>query len=256
MKRLTFLAPLIMIFGLSVSQYAVAQGRGSASVQIYQDMINRNEADRQARLAREAAAAQAQRQRNFEAQQSAERQQQQNMRNSKLVDSARCLEGGWEINMVGIDPEEWSMRFDVTNDGMLFVDGQRASFKSNTTVFLANNAISVDIQNVVNSSTTQQVQLQFSLNNEKLIGSVSSTTKKEKFFGGTNDETSTSRATGLRVSEAPDGCATDLMRESSPRASERGETIADGLKNLSDLYSQGILTEEEFNTAKRRLLGL
>lgn len=49
------------------------RGRGSASAQLYQDMINRNEADRQARLAREAAAAEAQRQRNYEAQQAAER---------------------------------------------------------------------------------------------------------------------------------------------------------------------------------------
>ena len=228
-------------------------GFGSAGMRAAQDMINRNEADRQARLAREATAAETQRQRNYEAQQAAERLQQQNMRSSKLLDSARCLEGGWEIQMVGNDSEARSMRLDVTNDGMLFVDGQRASFQPNTTVLLANSAINLDARVAVNSSTTNQAQIQLSLNNEELIGSVRLTTKKEKLFGGTKDEAITFRATGLRVSEAPDGCTTDLMRESNPA---RGETIADGLKNLSDLYDQGILTEEEFNAAKRRLLGL
>jgi hypothetical protein len=64
-------------------------GFGSSSIQNYQDMINRNEADRQARLAREAAAAEAQRQRNYEAQQTAELLRQQAVRNSTLPESAR-----------------------------------------------------------------------------------------------------------------------------------------------------------------------
>jgi hypothetical protein len=228
-------------------------GFGNAGMQAAQDMINRNEADRQARLAREAAAAEAQRQRNYEAQQAAERLQQQNIRSSKLLDSARCLEGGWEIEFVGTDSETRSMRLDVTNDGILFVDGQRASFQPNTTVLLANSAINLDVRGVVNSSTTSQILIQLSLDYEKLIGSVKVTTKKEKFFGGTNDDTQTFRATGLRSSEAPTGCISGLNKKSS---GTRGETIADGLKNLSDLYSHGILTEEEFNAAKRRLLGL
>jgi hypothetical protein len=71
------------------------RGRGSASAPIFQDMINRNEADRQARLAREAAAAEAQRQRNYEAQQAAERVRRQAIRNSSLPESARCLAGAW-----------------------------------------------------------------------------------------------------------------------------------------------------------------
>ena len=225
----------------------------SAGMQIYQDMINRNEADRQARLNRQAAAAEAQRQREYEAQQSAGRQQQQNMRNSKLVESARCLEGGWEIRMLVANSETTPVRLDVTNDGMLFVDGQQASFQPNTNVLLANNAISFDVRESLSSSTTRLIQIQLSLKNGKLIGSMKSTTKKEKFFGGTNDSTETYEAIGVRASDAPMGCTANLQRDSS---AERGETIADGLKNLSDLYSQGILTEEEFNAAKRRLLGL
>ncbi len=39
-------------------------------------------------------------------------------------------------------------------------------------------------------------------------------------------------------------------------STERGSSIADGLSNLSKLYSEGLLTDEEFSAAKRRLLGL
>ena len=36
----------------------------------------------------------------------------------------------------------------------------------------------------------------------------------------------------------------------------RGESLVDSLNNLNKLHSQGILTDEGFNAAKRRLLGL
>ena len=35
-----------------------------------------------------------------------------------------------------------------------------------------------------------------------------------------------------------------------------GNAIVDGLNNLSELQQQGVLSDEEFNAAKRRLLGL
>lgn len=43
---------------------------------------------------------------------------------------------------------------------------------------------------------------------------------------------------------------------SANASAERGSSIADGLNNLSKLYSEGLLNEEEFSAAKRRLLGL
>ena len=42
----------------------------------------------------------------------------------------------------------------------------------------------------------------------------------------------------------------------TPQAAERGNSIVNGLSDLTELHSQGILTDEEFNAAKRRLLGL
>ena len=43
---------------------------------------------------------------------------------------------------------------------------------------------------------------------------------------------------------------------SANASAERGSSIADGLSNLSKLYSEGLLNDEEFSAAKRRLLGL
>jgi hypothetical protein len=66
---------------------------------------------------------------------------------------------------------------------------------------------------------------------------------------------------GIKVGQPPAGC--ELNIESHPQSTNsssptvnRGEAIADGLKNLSDLHQQGILTNEEFTAAKRRLLEL
>ncbi len=42
----------------------------------------------------------------------------------------------------------------------------------------------------------------------------------------------------------------------NPEASQRGNSLVNGLNDLNTLHSQGILTDEEFNAAKRRLLGL
>ena len=42
----------------------------------------------------------------------------------------------------------------------------------------------------------------------------------------------------------------------TPQATERGNSLVNGLRDLTELHSQGILTDEEFNAAKRRLLGL
>lgn len=47
-----------------------------------------------------------------------------------------------------------------------------------------------------------------------------------------------------------------LDASSANASTERGSSIADGLSNLSKLYSEGLLNDEEFSAAKRRVLGL
>ena len=45
-------------------------------------------------------------------------------------------------------------------------------------------------------------------------------------------------------------------RDVEPEAQERASSLVEDLTNLGELHEQGILTDEEFNAAKRRLLGL
>ena len=52
--------------------------------------------------------------------------------------------------------------------------------------------------------------------------------------------------------ELEDPIPTDLNSENQ----ERGENLIKDLEALSKLHTDGILSEEEFNAAKRRLLGL
>ena len=251
MKRLTLLTSLIMIFGLTVSQYAVAQGRGSASVQIYQDMINRNEADRQARLAREAAAAEAQRQRNYEAQQAAERRRQQTIRNASLPNDSRCLSGAWLVKRTGSSTVSGAT-LDIANDGKVYFMGDLINGNQGASLLLANNTVDITIR----FNNGESLRQRLSLSNNQLIGTVTLMAIKEGFWGDKKLPPETFDVRGERTNQAPEGCISSVRNSADSTASVRGETIADGLKNLSDLYDQGILTEEEFNAAKRRLLGL
>ena len=45
-------------------------------------------------------------------------------------------------------------------------------------------------------------------------------------------------------------------RDAEPEARERATSLVEDLRSLGELHEQGILTDEEFSAAKRRLLGL
>ena len=47
-----------------------------------------------------------------------------------------------------------------------------------------------------------------------------------------------------------------VRNNSTSNSSSRAESIVDNLSRLSDLYEKGLLTEEEFQQAKRAALGL
>jgi hypothetical protein len=60
---------------------------------------------------------------------------------------------------------------------------------------------------------------------------------------------------GTRTNTPPNECAPKAATPSA-QTRERGSSIAEGLNNLSQLYTEGLLSEEEFTAAKRNLLGL
>ena len=106
------------------------------------------------------------------------------------------------------------------------------------------------------------LRLNLRLSGQSLTGNLVTTSVQEGFFTDKELPPEEFELSGTRVSAPPAGCGPSIepspqsRNSSSPEGIDRGETIADGLRNLSDLHRQGILTDEEFNAAKRRLLGL
>ena len=79
---------------------------------------------------------------------------------------------------------------------------------------------------------------------------------KQGFFKDKKLPAVTRSIRGTRTSPAPPNCGQVEKAQQTEATTNRGESIAEGLASLSDLYEQGLLSEEEFNAAKRRLLGL
>ena len=133
MKQLTFLAPLLIIFSLGLSQEATAQGRSAALSPIWQQ-AQANERARQERLAREATAREAQRQRDYQSQQAAERDRQQRIRNSRLAESARCLEGSWKV--AALSNSQGGADLDITSNGLVYLGGSLLSHQPGISIYL------------------------------------------------------------------------------------------------------------------------
>jgi hypothetical protein len=225
----------------------------NAGMQIYQDMINRNEADRQARLNRQAAAAEAQRQREHEERMVRLRNSQQTSarRPTATPNSGQGLWEAWEIFLPN-----------YSNRG--------------ATGFLTiNTDCSAKIQGLGSDSEVSRILKtgsKLTLNNDAITMSAILTSPYA--FSGTATlqgqgyeikGTRTRRAGKASAFCFPPSSNSQLMstdqekREISEPESEnitRGVSLVENLEALSKLHSDGILTEEEFNTAKRRLLGL
>ena len=226
------------------------RGRGSASVQIFQDQINRNEADRQAGLARQAAAAEAQRQRDYQSQQATERDRQQNIRDSRLAESARCLEGSW--NVKALSNSLGGADLDITSNGLVYLGGSLLSHQPGISVYLGNNTFSLN----GNGNDGSELRQRFTLKDDVLIGTMTNIEVKKGFFKDKKLPAVTRNLRGTRTSPAPPNCGQVEKAQQTEATTNRGESIAEGLASLSDLYEQGLLSEEEFNAAKRRLLGM
>ena len=122
----------------------------------------------------------------------------------------------------------------------------------NNNIYIRANASEGDVRSF---------SFRLSLSGQSLIGKVVIIRVEEGFFTDKELPPEEFELSGTRVSAPPSGCETytepsPQSRNSSSPEIDRGETIADSLRNLSDLHRQGILTDEEFNAAKRRLLGL
>lgn len=168
-------------------------------------------------------------------------------RNTRLPPDSKCLAGSWRITLengrtsqipltisqngtLHLNDKEISSVVTYMNDSFSFADG------------LANDSNSI----FWNASRG---------NDDVLIGAADTDVQVKGKRVYTRDALTYS---GVRISEIPSGCSTNTIQSTSPSptAGERGSNLVENLNNLSELYQNGILTDEEFNAAKRRLLGL
>ncbi|MDA9870567.1 SHOCT domain-containing protein [Gammaproteobacteria bacterium] len=243
-------------------------GFGSAGMRAAQDMINRNEADRQARLARQAAAAEAQRQREHEERMLRLRTQQSRStpptRSSgssgqpRLPDSKNI----WEI---------WKLTSRDDFTGLLTISTScTASLRMGVTKYEVDRIIKTGSEIRISSNdggddrgdsvlVSAQLTSSFTFSGKaKLQGQeyelTGSRTRRE---GKTNAFCLPPPSNSQQASSnTGDGQETLTPINLKSDNQERGKTLIEDLEALGKLHTDGILTDEEFNAAKRRLLGL
>ena len=224
-------------------EVAVTQGggNGAAAVDAYNavqqaGLQRRHELE----LERERAAAQ------IAAQAGAQRQQR--IQNSRLDVNSRCVEGSWQRPNKSV--------LDISSTGLVYSDGILLSYADGATVTVVNNSVSISV-----IATDGSARLFVKLQDGDLVGTFTSVEDKKGIFIDKELPPVTEEARLVRTTDAPAGCETtppaaEATSTVNSDAREAGKLIAEGLTELSELYSSGLLTEEEFNAAKRRLLGL
>ena len=226
----------------------------SAAWGIYSDMIKRNEErlERNAQIRQQNAQILAQQQAAEAARASAELARRRS--NAYLPDESRCLQGVWELRGTNGQSGE-PVNIDIRLNGVFYQNGTDMLAQQGVTYQFTGNTLNVYMNGQEGSSSFNGRET-FSLRDNELRGTIRLTQTKKKFFGGEDSNTVTHNLVGSRLGDAPPGCGTQQTRSKRPEDQSRGESLVDSLNNLNELHQQGILTEQEFNAAKRRLLGL
>ena len=244
-------------------------GFGSAGMRAAQDMINRNEADRQARLARQAAAAEAQRQREHEERMLRLQKSQSSNPQQRRANAEDSANSSTRLK------EQWDLVF--TSDGyelpaiMTIYEDCSATLKS--------DALGVSkIPRITKTAKNMGFNIDADDNDSKFPVSLSTRmTESSEFSGHLRVGDGVMAVKGNRTRKVGMGNAACIPRQAeelvsfpensqskpsktyaSPNSSdsERGSNLVEDLSALGKLHTDGILTDEEFNAAKRRLLGL
>ena len=164
----------------------------------------------------------------------------------RLSSSARCLEGTWALQAEPIGSNDFTVNISINKGGSVYFDGMSMAQNPNAALLMNNNVLDLSYREPAGTMT-----LRAKLEGETLVGPMTMT----KIERGTLQPPITLNLRGTRLTAAPNGCELKAVIPSA-QTRERGSSIADGLSNLSKLYSEGLLTDEEFSAAKRRLLGL
>ena len=142
--------------------------------------------------------------------------------------------------------------YDITDNGLVYLGGSLMSQQPGISIYLGNNTLSLN----GNGTDGAELRQRLTLEGDVLVGTVTTVEVKQGFFRDKKLPAVTRNLRGTRTSPAPPSCGQVEKTKQTEATTNRGASIAEGLASLSDLYEQGHLSEEEFNAAKRRLLGL
>jgi len=165
----------------------------------------------------------------------------------------------WELEFE-TPPGTMAMYLTANNDCSLTFSAPDLDSTTVTGVKRSANALSFTYSAATDDPITLNFEL--SINGDKLSGF--STVDVDNNLRGTKFPVRGTRL--LRTGNVPQDCvtstaptnrsATPQNRDVEPEVRERATNLVEDLRSLGELHEQGILTDEEFNAAKRRLLGL
>ena len=162
----------------------------------------------------------------------------------RLSSSARCLEGSWNLTPQPPKSNESTIYLTITEYGSVYINGTLIPQDTNSDIVISNNIVDISYR-----EQAGRMALRAKLDGDVLAGTIALTpTDRGNPPGNLN-------LRGTRRGTPPNECVPKAATPSA-QTRERGSSIAEGLNNLSQLYTEGLLSEEEFTAAKRNLLGL
>ena len=252
------------------------RGGITAGLQPMYDQLNNNAAGRRERLARQAAAAEAQRQREHEermlrlrTQQSRSTPPTRSSRSSTATSTQQSRTGtvaGWERWNFEIESSvgDFAGTLTIYRDCSASMESSELGSSKIDRVTKTDDHFGFTTQTVVDGV---QIPLTLStrmISNSAFEGAMTSERGGFDIKGNRNYRNGSFNAKCAPLAtKAQDSPAT--AQPTNPRvtasstatgSSERGSNLVEDLSALGKLHTDGILTDEEFNAAKRRLLGL
>ena len=182
-------------------------------------------------------------------------QSQSGVPSRSLGVTSRCLVGKWKTSRQGNNSDSGNL--EILSSGAVYMGGNLVSASSGTNVSYVDNQVILYTPRA--TETMSKLRIAYRYARGSLVGSVSYAPLKKGFFKTTELPRVELPMTGLRLGSAPQGCtatSSSISPATSDLRDDRGQSIADGLSDLSKLYSEGLLDDEEYSAAKRRLLGL
>ncbi|MDA1370048.1 MAG: SHOCT domain-containing protein [Proteobacteria bacterium] len=179
-----------------------------------------------------------------------ERRSAERHQNSFLPPDSQCLAGSWRMHTAETNE---SVQLAIPLNGAISFDGSEIPV---IPIYVGSSF------SLVYRESAGGFEIDGRLNNGILEGSVMMVMTKNGFWKDTSVR-QRGDYTATRITAIPSGCDQEGVSAIGPTSSspsesssERGKNLVDSLNQLNQLHQEGILSDEEYGAAKRRLLGL